>query len=71
MNSSLVLLLLASTCFNLSSCSYDNVKLVSNGYEGIVIAINPNVPENPNIIESLKVSFFFCSKTKVFNKDSL
>ncbi|XP_069823731.1 calcium-activated chloride channel regulator 1-like [Dendropsophus ebraccatus] len=30
------------------------VKLVNNGYEDIIIAINPKIPENKKIIESIK-----------------
>ena len=65
MNFNLHLLLLAAVFFSLSSCSYENVKLVDNGYEGVVIAINPNVPEDQRIIESLQVIFFLISVIKV------
>ena len=60
MNKVFVVLFLASLCSNKAFCSYDNVKIVNNGYEGIVIAINPNVPEDPKIIESLKVGLVKC-----------
>ena len=50
-----ILLVLASLCFNKAFCNYDNVQIVDNGYEGIVIAINPNVPEDTKIVDSLKV----------------
>lgn len=32
------------------------VKLNDNGYEDVIIAIDPGVPEDENIIEQLKVS---------------
>jgi calcium-activated chloride channel regulator 4 len=32
------------------------VKLNDNGYEDIIVAIDPGVPEDENIIEQLKVS---------------
>ena len=57
MNFNLFSLLLAILSLNLVSCSYKDVKLVSNGYEGVVIAINPNVKEDANIINSLKVIY--------------
>ena len=57
MSINLSLLFLTALCFKLATCSYDNVRLVNNGYEGIVIAINPNVSEDPKIIKSLKVYF--------------
>jgi len=56
-------LLLAILSLNLASCSYENVKLVSNGYEGVVIAINPNVKEDANIINSLKKIWTEASKS--------
>lgn len=31
------------------------VRLNNNGYEGIIIAINPGVPENEILIEKIKV----------------
>jgi hypothetical protein len=31
------------------------VKLSDNGYDGIVIAINPSVPEDEKLIENIKV----------------
>ena len=58
-----LLLLAAIVC--LSSCSYENVKLIDNGYEGVVIAINPNVPEDQRIIESLQVISLLISTTKL------
>ena len=57
MNFTIYFLLLVISSIKLASCSYDNVKLVSNGYEGVVIAINPSVKEDANIIQSLKVFF--------------
>jgi len=63
MNFNLHLLLLAAVFFSLSSCSYENVKLVDNGYEGVVIAINPNVPEDQRIIESLQKIWSDASKS--------
>ena len=50
-----ILFVLAVLCFKKAFCNYDNVQIVDNGYEGIVIAINPNVPEDQSIIDSLKV----------------
>lgn len=32
------------------------VQLQDNGYDGILIAINPQVPENQNLIPNIKVS---------------
>ena len=32
------------------------VTLTHNGYNNVVVAINPNIPEDPNLIKSLKVS---------------
>ena len=58
MNFKIHLLLLVISSIKLASCSYENVKLVSNGYEGVVVAINPNVEEDANIIESLKVIYY-------------
>ncbi|ELK38744.1 Calcium-activated chloride channel regulator 4 [Myotis davidii] len=37
------------------------VRLNNNGYEGIIIAINPGVPENETLIEKIKV-VKFCNK---------
>ena len=48
-------LLLLCCCLEPAVCTFDNVKLVDNGYEGVVIAINPEIAENPDIISSLKV----------------
>lgn len=31
------------------------VSLNNNGYDGIVIAINPNVPEDEKLIQNIKV----------------
>lgn len=31
------------------------VNLINNGYDGIVIAINPSVPEDEKLIENIKV----------------
>ena len=43
------------------------VNLINNGYEGIVIAINPSVPEDEKLIQNIKVRekliihlFLFC-----------
>ena len=35
------------------------VNLINNGYEGIVIAINPSVPEDEKLIENIKVKGYF------------
>lgn len=32
------------------------IQLNNNGYEGIVVAIDPNVPENETLIQHIKVS---------------
>lgn len=32
------------------------VQLQDNGYDGLLIAINPQVPENQNLIPNIKVS---------------
>ena len=45
---------LASSCSGI--CKVSDLKLTNNRYDGVVIAINPNVSENPEIIENLKVS---------------
>jgi len=63
MNFKIHLLLLVISSIKLASCSYENVKLVSNGYEGVVVAINPNVEEDANIIESLKKIWTEASKS--------
>ena len=34
------------------------IKLSKNGYEGVVIAINPAVPQDQKIIQDLKVNPF-------------
>ncbi|KAM6217084.1 calcium-activated chloride channel regulator 1-like [Rhynchocyon petersi] len=51
------------------------VTLTSNGYEGIVIAINPNVPEDEKLIQSIKEMIieaspylFHATKQKVYFK---
>lgn len=31
------------------------VNLINNGYDGIVIAINPSVPEDEKLIQNIKV----------------
>ena len=43
------------------------VNLINNGYDGIVIAINPSVPEDEKLIQNIKVRekliihlFLFC-----------
>lgn len=47
------------------------VQLNNNGYEGIIIAIDPRVPEDENIIEQIKVrkkwDFFYlnCGEEKL------
>jgi len=44
------LILLGSGQGRLSS-----IRLKDNRYEGIVIAINPEIPEDPNLIQGIKV----------------
>ena len=39
-------------------CKGSDLKLINNRYDGVIIAINPNVLEDLKIIEKLKVSFF-------------
>ncbi|XP_053325157.1 calcium-activated chloride channel regulator 1-like [Spea bombifrons] len=58
---------LAVLCYNLVSAS--NVELKNNGYENILIAINPQVPENAQIISNIKTmmeeaSLFLFNATK-------
>lgn len=38
------------------SLSNSLIQLNNNGYEGIVIAIDPNVPEDETLIQQIKVS---------------
>lgn len=38
------------------SLSNSLIQLNNNGYEGIVIAIDPNVPEDETLIQHIKVS---------------
>ena len=45
---------LTSSCSGV--CDVADLKLVNNRYDGVVIAINPDVPEDPNLITSLEVS---------------
>ena len=49
--------------FLFSGLSY-GIRLDGNGYKDILIAINPSVPENPLLIEKLKV----CSKILHYNE---
>jgi len=76
MNFTIYFLLLVISSIKLASCSYDNVKLVSNGYEGVVIAINPSVKEDANIIQSLKKiwteaseSLYIATKERAYFRD--
>ena len=51
---------LASSCSRI--CESSDLILTNNRYDGVVIAINPNITENPEIIDNLKVSLLnFCS----------
>ena len=39
----------------------DDIYLEDGGYKGILIAINENVPFDPNLLRNLRVnSFYFC-----------
>ena len=46
----------SSSCSRI--CESSDLKLTNNRYDGVVIAINPNITENPEIIENLKVCLF-------------
>lgn len=46
--------------FSLVIISCAKVRLVNNGYEGVIIAINPNIPENTAILRRLEVRFLLC-----------
>ncbi|XP_075689384.1 calcium-activated chloride channel regulator 1-like [Rhinoderma darwinii] len=48
------ILVLISTLQVIHSSRDTLVKLVNNGYEDIIIAINPKIPENKKIIENIK-----------------
>nr|ACO51556.1 Epithelial chloride channel protein [Aquarana catesbeiana] len=49
-------ILILASILQLSQPAKDSlVKLVNNGYEDIVFAINPKIPENPKLIENIKV----------------
>lgn len=39
-----------------SASVISKVKLQNNAYSGLVIAINPGIPDNPALLESIKVS---------------
>lgn len=48
-------ILLLASVFQLSQSAKDSlVTLVNNGYDGIIFAINPKIPENEKIIENIK-----------------
>lgn len=48
-------ILILASILQLSQPAKDSlVKLVNNGYEDIVFAINPKIPENPKLIENIK-----------------
>jgi len=54
----LLVILIAVCCLDSTvRGSYQNVKLIDRGYEGILVAINPETPEDPNIISSLQKIF--------------
>jgi hypothetical protein len=36
------------------------VELTENGYGDVVVAIAPDIPEDPAIIDSIKVRYFHC-----------
>lgn len=51
-STALVLLVLASTQSTVES----KVQMVNNGYKGVVIAVSPDVPENPMLLSRMEVS---------------
>ena len=48
-------LVLSLILFGVVNNMATQIKLENNGYEGLVIAINPSIPENPLLIQKLKV----------------
>ncbi|KAM9324774.1 uncharacterized protein PAF06_000863 [Gastrophryne carolinensis] len=51
----LTIILIFSSLLQLTwSARFSQVKLKNNGYEDIVIAINPHIPENDKLIDSIK-----------------
>lgn len=38
-----------------SSAVFNRVTLENNAYKGLLVAVNPDVPEDPDIIEAIKV----------------
>uniref|UniRef100_W5M528 VWFA domain-containing protein n=1 Tax=Lepisosteus oculatus TaxID=7918 RepID=W5M528_LEPOC len=67
-----VLLLCSTVSVTLGS----PVQLINNGYRGVVVAINPRVPENPELIDKIKEMFteaspylFTATKKRAFFQD--
>lgn len=50
-----VLTLLRVPDLSLAGLPRDNIRLVNNGYEGLVIAIGETVPDSPAVIDRIKV----------------
>ncbi|XP_075924991.1 LOW QUALITY PROTEIN: calcium-activated chloride channel regulator 1-like [Petromyzon marinus] len=50
----IVVVLAAALCAAVELSDSSRVKLINNGYEGLVIAINPAVPEDPQLIDAIK-----------------
>nr|XP_032815081.1 calcium-activated chloride channel regulator 1-like [Petromyzon marinus] len=50
----IVVALAAALCAAVELSDSSRVKLINNGYEGLVIAINPAVPEDPQLIDAIK-----------------
>uniref|UniRef100_S4RLT1 Chloride channel accessory 1 n=1 Tax=Petromyzon marinus TaxID=7757 RepID=S4RLT1_PETMA len=48
------LILAAVLCSAVELSDSSRVRLIGNGYEGLVIAINPTVPEDPKLIDAIK-----------------
>nr|XP_015201623.1 PREDICTED: epithelial chloride channel protein-like [Lepisosteus oculatus] len=63
-------------CWTVSVTLGSPVQLINNGYRGVVVAINPRVPENPALIEKIKEMFteaspylFTAARKRAFFKD--
>ncbi|KAG7492191.1 hypothetical protein MATL_G00011840 [Megalops atlanticus] len=66
----------AVLCLSAVVCMSSCLRLYQNGYEGLLVAINPRVPEDPELIQSIKSMFreaspflFKASRHRAFFKE--
>lgn len=50
--------LLSLSCFLPVKSERNEIKLINNGYEEVLIAISPDLPEDETLITNLKVSHY-------------